>query len=276
MKKKLKGFTLVELIIVVAIFGIIMAAVLSILNPISNVYKSTADNEHMRASCDNVRLYVEDNLKYADKLKICYNATQGNASSSANVMINGFIDGSGNHLVGTSDNPIYIMEIDNTNHGFVKIFRFTGSVPADLSGGFYKEINDNLYSDYSYTFNIPANFGLGNAALDIDIEKYIFNAGAKVIPPATDDRYFKMSSKATFSFVNLRNFIGKMPTGTEVKYLTVEGEYLTEDEAKHNPGAIKIDATKPESSPFQGCEDSASGSNIYFIYTLPKFVNQYN
>ncbi|HBN11110.1 MAG TPA: hypothetical protein DD392_03940, partial [Ruminococcus sp.] len=146
----------------------------------------------------------------------------------------------------------------------------------DLSGGLFKEINGSLYSDYSYKFNIPTNFGLGNAALDIDAVKYVFDdTGAKIIPPDTDERYFKMSSKATFSFVNLRNFIGKMPTGTEVKYLTIEGEYLTEDEAKNNPGAIKIDATKPESNPFQGCDDSASGNNIYFIYTLPKFINEY-
>ncbi len=270
--KKLKGFTLVELIVVLAIFSMIMAAVLSLLNPVANVYSSTANYEHARAASDNVRLYIEDNLKYANNLRVLYNATDATAAnSSATAMADKF-------ATYTEKPPVYIMEIDNANNGKITIYK--GSVS---SGTKYKEINENLYSDYKYEFSVPmgdenhdgtkeCTFGVSNAVLDITAYRYVMDSGSKIIPPETDSRFYKLSTASTFSFVNLRNIQAKLPIDTEVKYLNIEGEEVGE----HDPGAIKIDATKPETNPYAGCDDTLQGGkNIYFVYTLPKFANEY-
>ena len=46
MKKSIKkGFTLVELIVVMAIFSILMVGVMSLITPVSNMFKSTAISE---------------------------------------------------------------------------------------------------------------------------------------------------------------------------------------------------------------------------------------
>ena len=42
MKKKLKGFTLIELIIVLAIFGIILTLVMSFIDPVEKVMTTTS------------------------------------------------------------------------------------------------------------------------------------------------------------------------------------------------------------------------------------------
>ncbi len=73
MKNKVKGFTLLEMIIVVALFGLIMAGALSLLQPIKRVYDDAFDFEGSRGTVSNVRQFVEDNVKYANRLVVLTN-----------------------------------------------------------------------------------------------------------------------------------------------------------------------------------------------------------
>jgi len=133
--KKLKGFTLVELIVVLAIFSMIMAAVLSILQPVSDAYASTANYEHARASSDNVRTYVEDSLRYADRMKILINASSlSEAEGEASAMISGFKNADGSDRIATGDTPVYIMELNN-NVDSENRMRLSGQGEAGLNGG---------------------------------------------------------------------------------------------------------------------------------------------
>lgn len=275
--KKLKGFTLVELIVVMAIFSLIMAAVLSLLNPVSDVYSSTANYEHTRAASDNVRLYLQDNIKYADNLKIIYNS-DGITKDGNHKNVNDYASDMKSKFDSYEDKykpQVYVMEIKNFDKDNVENCNGKITIYKDAVGGaVYKEINPSLYSDYAYEFVIPDGFGITNANIDINVYKLVVNGEEKIIPEETDDKFYKLSTNATFSFVNLRNFQSKIPAGTEVKYLTIDGEDVGE-ENKNLPGVIKVDATKPESNPFQGCNNDGTGNNIYFIYTLPKFINEY-
>lgn len=267
--KKLKGFTLVELIVVLAIFSMIMAAVLSLLNPVADVYSSTANYEHARAASDNVRLYLQDNIKYADNLKIIYNAADATAANQAAIDRNTALNDK--YSASPSMKPqVYILEVANDNHGNITIYK-----DAVNASNVYKQINQELYKDYSYEFVIPSDFGVTNAAVDMNIYKYSYKTGTKALPLETDSDYYKLTTAATFSFINLRNFANNMPVGTEIKYITQDGIEVPEEQ-KDNPGVIKLDATKQESNPFSGCVNGGvDGGNIYFIYTLPKFVNEY-
>ena len=65
--KKLKGFTLIELIVVLAIFSMVMFGALALILPVSNQFRSTVRFENVRANLDNIRLYIEGSLRYADR-----------------------------------------------------------------------------------------------------------------------------------------------------------------------------------------------------------------
>lgn len=69
MKKKLKGFTLVELIIVLALFGLIMMSVVQLLNPVTKFFVRSTNFESTSACVDNMKRCIEGNLKYADRVR---------------------------------------------------------------------------------------------------------------------------------------------------------------------------------------------------------------
>ena len=70
MKKNKQGFTLVELIVVVAIMTIIMGAVLSILKPVNNYFIKVKNTAHQEAACITIGDSISDNIKYAKKITI--------------------------------------------------------------------------------------------------------------------------------------------------------------------------------------------------------------
>ena len=68
---KLKGFTLVELIVVMAIFGILMTAVMRVLTPLNKLSKRASVQEANAAAVDNMKSYLENSLRYADCIETC-------------------------------------------------------------------------------------------------------------------------------------------------------------------------------------------------------------
>ena len=69
-RKTLKGFTLIEMIIVVAVFGMIMAVVLSFLDPVRKVYTRTYIESDAQAISENMRRYIGDQIQYADRMRV--------------------------------------------------------------------------------------------------------------------------------------------------------------------------------------------------------------
>ena len=67
--RKLKGFTLLELIIVMAIFSIIMYSAVQLLDPVSKFFVRSSNFENTTACVDNMRRCIEGNLKYADRVR---------------------------------------------------------------------------------------------------------------------------------------------------------------------------------------------------------------
>lgn len=81
MKKMVKkGFTLTELIVVVAVFSIIMVAVMSLIDPVSNIYKNTALAERTYSNANSIQTYVQTQLEYAESMVV---ATSNNIGDGA-------------------------------------------------------------------------------------------------------------------------------------------------------------------------------------------------
>ena len=69
-RKNLKGFTLLELILVMAIFGILMAAVMSIIQPLNKLSKRASIQEANASAVDNIKNYFESSLRYSDCIEV--------------------------------------------------------------------------------------------------------------------------------------------------------------------------------------------------------------
>lgn len=70
MKTKLKGFTLVELIVVMVIITILMAAVMTMFKPIRETYVDSTLNETQRTSQNGVIQYVTESIRFANDMGI--------------------------------------------------------------------------------------------------------------------------------------------------------------------------------------------------------------
>jgi len=80
-RKKLKGFTLIEMIIVVALFGLIMAVVLSLLTPVRKVYNNAYNEADSQAISENMRRYIGDQIQYADRMWVYTDMTLNDVSA---------------------------------------------------------------------------------------------------------------------------------------------------------------------------------------------------
>lgn len=70
MKKKFKAFTLVELIVVMAILAILMGALMNFYKPIRTTYVDSTMIENMRTTQDGVLEYLTESVRYAEYMTI--------------------------------------------------------------------------------------------------------------------------------------------------------------------------------------------------------------
>lgn len=83
--KKLKAFTLVELIVSMAIFGIIMAAVMQMIQPISNSSVTAKITNEQKNVENSIATYIGENVRYATNLVI---VKGGNFQNAVNQFVN--------------------------------------------------------------------------------------------------------------------------------------------------------------------------------------------
>ena len=69
-RKILKGMTLIELVIVMAIFGILLLAVMSIADPVSKIFRNAESSEKTYAYTNNIDVFLQNQLQYVDNIKV--------------------------------------------------------------------------------------------------------------------------------------------------------------------------------------------------------------
>ena len=88
-RKAHKGFTLIELIIVMAIFSILLMAVISIAQPVSKIFRHADSSEKAYSYSNNIQIYLQNQLEYADNVVIY---TEGNLPGETNELARRFVD----------------------------------------------------------------------------------------------------------------------------------------------------------------------------------------
>lgn len=70
MKKLIKGFTLIEMIVVMAILGILMAALMNFYRPVRQTFVDSTMIEDMRTTQNGILTYLTESVRYAENLII--------------------------------------------------------------------------------------------------------------------------------------------------------------------------------------------------------------
>lgn len=150
-KKNLKGFTLVELIVVMAVFGIIMLGAMQFLDPVGKMMKGASLQEANSATVDNIKRYFEGTLRYASSVYV-HNGDLKEYDAEGNpVVITGtdeedrqkravtnFVDYYFMDRVDSNNKPItgkvHVMKIDNDNQGKIteSLFDFTAGYTYEV------------------------------------------------------------------------------------------------------------------------------------------------
>ena len=172
------GFTLIELVVVMALLGIMMGAILRLLDPIKNIYNSTYNTVNTKTTGENMISFVEDKTRYSTNMLILENyvgvpqITPNEASNSAQV--------------GTEENDYTdVIVIDNVN---LRNFAFS-DYPGDKgTTATRKNCRGTLYNvtslgkadtlDFTKIESGTLGDSYGNFTYDINVDVERKNAGS--------------------------------------------------------------------------------------------------
>lgn len=173
-KRALKGFTLIELVVVVAVFGLLIAATLSFVTPTRNVYKSASEYAGASGMVDNVRRIIEDNLRFANRMDVYAGPdVSGGEEAYVQARVNELrhkfhLDDSSRVTFGRD--RVYVMKIDNPEEAQFPGFAGGSQKPGRISIWQYDNGTRNManskewamaegvYDEYSFSLSFGINF----------------------------------------------------------------------------------------------------------------------
>ena len=292
MKKKLKGFTLLELVIVMAIFSVISVGAMAMIRPAMQLFNKTASQEGASADIDNISRYIQDNLKYADRVNVYYGYGQTSVSDMLNTTVTNALPDlvydesekkyTKNYIAAKpleffkkyyypksaddtyfEDKYVKIMEI--AQNGIVSIYTYSlKNFQEDTSNKFF---NDVISKEYD--FDILGVNTDGNINNDLTISVNISYNG---VTKGTDGNKRELNQKSNIGicFVNIIN----RSEFNVIDELTLEDNQTFETDEYFNVENNKITSHPALAYKYFQPDviDTEKMGNIYIIYTVPEII----
>ena len=127
MKQKLKAFTLIELIVAIAVFGILMTGIVKMIEPLSSTATSAAVLNNQRTVENSIVTYIGENVRYANNLAIIEGGTADEAVNKFISLKPANIDGYEiDYTVTANKNKIRVIAFDGKNK-----YKFKGNETTD-------------------------------------------------------------------------------------------------------------------------------------------------
>lgn len=180
-RKVLKGFTLVELIVVMAIFSVIMLGAMQFFDPVNRMRKRASIEEANAAAVDNMKNYLEGSLRYADCIEVYVGSltdkdgNEINSKQAAQIFVDNHFQNvpkEGSDKGEPLEGRVRVLKIDNADGG--KVYETEYNFKAGCTYDVYKDgtfvekktvksgifdavaehqvINEAYYDNYDFTF----------------------------------------------------------------------------------------------------------------------------
>lgn len=165
-KKKLKGFTLIELIVVMAIFGIILVAAMQLMLPASKVMVQSEHYENQQAVVTNISNYLDAVLTPAEFMD-AYNGNRDPgtlAQSYAEYYYEGVLkSGSDVNAPAFATGKIHVLELDNSGtdtilNNYVYDADFTTGI-VSVAYNSLESVNNAINHAYYDNYNLQIRVG---------------------------------------------------------------------------------------------------------------------
>ena len=285
MKRKVKGFTLIELIVVVAIFSLILAAAMGFLPGVMKIMMYTDAQDSGSAGVSEITSYLENELSSVEYLDV-YN-TIGNPDDAAEAFVEKYYEGvlkKGS----TADSPqygsgmIHVMEIDNVHGGRIKHYDYSVNTfkPNDytVTQGtvINSAINEANYGRTTYNIQIgsfDSATAEGEMAVDqqtyeklaqsLSVDNTTFTIDCRMEKGSTENpKVYNFSSTASMAMINIR---ARMLTSNKPGVITYFG-------VKENTAGAKVIASITDNNPATGAQERDAGAvdcAYRLFYTTP-------
>lgn len=160
-KKTLKGFTLIELIIVLAIFSVILALVMSFIDPVSDLMKKTSIKERTAAYSDNIGEYIDKSIHYAKFISIYdkTNMDDDQKEAAAKELFKSNLEGVVLNEANDKDvaTKVRVLEFMNNGNGQIResVYKFTKDADSMVEISKNVEVlNPEHFETYQYNYSI--------------------------------------------------------------------------------------------------------------------------
>jgi prepilin-type N-terminal cleavage/methylation domain-containing protein len=170
-KTTVKGFTLIEMLIVLATFSVIMFGALQLMQPSRALYERSFKEEDASAGEKILKAYLEDTLRYAQNMDVTDKAyTDTDLEDDLITFVNNHYNGYRKHDEALGSGVVNVIWIDNRDGGKVSSQSYTFTAPdinpkgveltaaTITSNSDYKEfaVNRAIYNRYNYVLSLGA------------------------------------------------------------------------------------------------------------------------
>lgn len=247
--KKIKGLTLVELIVVMAVMTILMSAIMQLFKPIREVFTDSTYYESQRTTQNGMVKYITESTRYATNLGI-YSLNPLSQEDAIKKFCEDLPDG---------DFDIEVISIDNSKENTVNGTDYKGRI---YRMSFKVTVSGGVPNFPPGTLPIKERLALGNAYYGPHTYSILID------PDPNDDPmarllYVSVSSISTKNLTEQKNATTQnILTGKHVK---TEGEVFLQN----------LSSTKVKNAGFYNYNDytiggsTTNGAVTYIIYTNP-------
>ncbi len=182
MSKKLKkGFTLIELIVVMAIMGFLFVAILNLLDPIQNVYKTAVGTQDTAETIEGVMTYADSQIKFASNVCVLKDFEGVPRVEGRKLFVNGIPQST------EYDNVLILDNNNDRSKSSVEVAKRKGATGAVLKQKITAGIDfdaatlapaNNYYGELRYEFDTEVNFNDAEKSkvyVDLGITAYSYH-----------------------------------------------------------------------------------------------------
>lgn len=253
--KQFKGFTLIELIIVMAILSILMVGIMQLMRPIRSTFVDSTYYEAQRNTQSGMATYILESMRYATKAGI-YNEQDPSISNLSDA-ISKFTSDTG--YVASDDGDLNVITIDNKTiykynnaNSYGRIVR-----SKDVSAGTSRlALGEAYYGKYTYSINVEPT-GV--------VEKHEDTSNPSLVTGKTFS-----GLKVTVSSLLPSSLNKASRSGATVKTSDVAGYKCVSTVEEVKCLNLSAPINGKSDAMYAGTNTTANSANTYIIFTLPQ------